>query len=153
MFVIDFSYESKIADLEPKIREAVEKKMKALTDQMYQKVQENVSGKVLQKRTGALARAIAKSVSTDGNVTTGTVYVQPAGPKEFALEMGGTRSYAIYPVKRNFLAWEDGGDLVFVSKVLNHPPSKAFRYLQLALEEMTEIVPAELGEAVESALR
>jgi hypothetical protein len=153
MFTIDFKYDGRLEGLDEEIKAAVAVKLNQLTDVLYSKVIENLSGKVLQKRTGALLDSIRREVDVGDNPMIGTVFPEPADAKAWALELGGEREYAILPTKASVLAffWEKEGRQVFLPSV-NHPPSRAFRYLGIALDEMEALVPEGFREALDEVL-
>ena len=153
MFDIKFDYDSRLDTMDEAIIIAVTKKLADLTIQMYQKVMENVSGKILQKQSGQLASSINLNFGFDGNTRIGEVFVEPASPKAWALEKGGEKSYIITPVKAQVLHffWTKIGQEVWLKSV-DHPPSREFAYLRLALEEMQDIVPTGMREAIQGVL-
>lgn len=82
----------------------------------------------------------------------GEVFIEPTTPKALALEKGGERMYEILPTKASVLRWiNKGGEKVF-AKHVNHPPSRAFRYLGEAYDEMVEIVPGAMEAAIQQTL-
>ena len=155
MIELGFEYVNDFSDLNERIKAALADKMVELTQLLYQKVEANVSGKILQKKSGALAAKIAAGTEIDTASNPMTAFVGPAdpGPKEYALERGGEKSYVIYPTKARALSfyWEQIGKRAAFASV-NHPPSKAFHYLQEAADEMEELVPEGFAEAIDRAL-
>jgi hypothetical protein len=150
MLQFEFKYNSDhFGNLDSKIRAAIAAKLLYLTDMMYNKVMENVEGKILQKRTGQLAESIHKATRTSDNPMVGEVFVDPATPKAWALERGGERYYPIVPVKARMLHFfaKDGTEIF--TDFVDHPPSKDFRYLSTALEEMSPIISQEMQQAIE----
>jgi len=136
-----------------RLRVATEKQAIKSTDLLYDKVQENLSGRILQKRTGDLAASIHKLYDNTGDGYIGEVYVDPADDKAKALEYGGKGYYTIVPSKGEFLKfyWEKMGSVVFARSV-NHPPSKAYHYLALALEDLRDTIPQGFREAIQTTL-
>ena len=152
MITIDFTYEgTNLADLDERLKSAVEEKLGYLTNMLYDKVQENLSGKVLQKVSGQLAGSIRQEIEIGADVSVGSVFPDPATPKAWALEKGGEKAYIIVPTKSNVLKFFMNNDVVFASQVV-HPPSREFRYLGEALDEMTEVVPIQFNEAIQAVL-
>jgi hypothetical protein len=136
-----------------KLRVLTEKNMIKLTDILYMKVMENVSGKILQKRSGQLASSIHKNVEVDNDFYIGEVYVSPTTPKAEALEKGGKSAYFIRAVNKPWLEWQNEETGNWVRKrLVKHPPSKAFAYLRIALEETDELVPKGFRETVKAVL-
>lgn len=151
MIVIDFQYDSSLDNIDERLKVAIGRKLTELTQVLYDKVIENVSGKILQKQSGQLAGSIAQEVDAAGEPMIGTVFVEPATPKAWALERGGEKHYIIEPVKSQVLRWySKDGALRFAQSVL-HPPSKEFAYLRLALEDMQSLMPDGFKEAIEQA--
>jgi hypothetical protein len=152
MFTVNFEYDGKLDGLDEKIRVAVAAKLTELTGILHNKVIENISGKILQKQSGQLAGSIQQSVDTSNEPMIGFVFPEPASPKAWALEKGGESYYPITPTKAAVLRFiAKSGETVF-AKSVNHPPSKEFAYLRLALEEMEPIIPAEFRDAIAEAI-
>lgn len=153
MLEISFQYDSKLDNLDEEIRIAVAAKLTELTRLLYEKVIENVSGKILQKRTGQLAESIITEIDIISNPMIGSVFPLPQTPKAFALEKGGEKSYIITPSKATMLKfyWDKMGKTMFLRSV-NHPPSKEFAYLRLALEDMETLVPEGFQQAIEQVI-
>lgn len=144
---VDFVSTTRLDSLGRRLRVATEKNLINLTDVLYAKVIENLSGRILQEKSGQLRDSVQRTTDVmDGYypLYIGTVYVSPITPKAVALEYGGKQSYLITPSKGEFLKfyWEKMGKTVYLRSV-EHPPSKAFAYLRSALEEMeSEILPS-----------
>ena len=135
-----------------KLRVLTFRKLNQLTDMLEQKVIENLSGKILNKQSGALLESVKKQVTQHGDVMTGTVYISPETTKAWVLEKGGEGYYPISPVKGEALRWvSKEGETVYAKHVF-HPPSKEFAYLRTAIEEMAPLVPQEYAEAIEAML-
>jgi hypothetical protein len=152
MLNIEFTVPSNLAYLDERLKTAIAAKLTELTTLLFDKVQENLNGKILQKKTGQLSDSMRKNVDTSTEVMVGVVFPDPASPKAWALEKGGIGYYPITPSKASVLSWiGKSGARVFAASV-NHPPSKAFHYMEDALEEMRELVPAGFEEAIQSVL-
>jgi hypothetical protein len=152
MITIDFQYDGGLDGLEDKIREAIATKLTALTQLMHDKVIENVSGKILQRKTGELAGSIQQRIDSSAEPMIGEVFVEPASPKAWALERGGEESYPIVPVRATVLSWIGKDGAKVFARSVNHPPSKEFAYLRLALEDMEALVPEGFQQALQSVL-
>jgi hypothetical protein len=137
MLEVTFEHDTKLDGLDEAIQNAVIKKMTALTQELYEKVMENVSGQILQQKTGELAGSIRQMLDAVADPMEGSVYVEPASPKAWALEKGGEREYMILPSKGTMLKfyWDKIGQIAFLPSV-NHPPSREFAFLRTALEAM-----------------
>jgi hypothetical protein len=153
MFEVNFEYDGSLEGLDEELKVAIAAKLTELTNVLYDKVIDNVSGKILKKQTGELASSIRQEVDTEADVMIGTVFPSPASAKAWALEKGGEKSYVIVPTKATILKffWDKVGQTVFFTSV-NHPPSKEFAYLRLALEEMETLVPDGFREAIQTVL-
>ena len=150
MLELHFNYNYDLTDVGAKVSAAVAAKLTELTHQLYNKVQENLSGRILQKQSGQLAGSIQQTIETNDEVIIGTVFPSPASPKAWALEKGGVAAYDIVPIKAKLLHFiTKEGQEVFAHHV-THPPSKEFAYLRLALEEMAPIIPAEFQQAIQA---
>lgn len=152
MLEITFTYDGKLDNMEHTLWAAVSAKVEQLTKAMHDKVIENVSGKILQKKSGQLAESIQMRFEYGAELVRGSVFPEPASPKAWALEKGGEEFYSIVPVKARLLHWIDkGGEKVFAKEV-NHPPSKAFRYLGEAFDEIKAVALDELAATVQATL-
>lgn len=153
MLNIDFSYDSNLDGLDERVKLAIAKKLLSLTTLMHDKVIENISGKILQQKTGQLISSIQQRTDTNSNPMVGEVYVEPATAKAWALEKGGEREYQILPTKAEVLRfyWDKIGQVVSFHSV-NHPPSREFAYLKAALLEMETLAPEGLQAAIDEAL-
>lgn len=152
MLEISFVGNTRLDSLGRRLRVATEKKMTQLTDMLYDKVIENLSGKILQRKSGELASSIRKELDFSADVMIGTVYVEPATAKAEALEYGGKEYYPIVATKASVLHFfTKSGQEVF-AKSVRHPPSKEFAYLRHALWDVEELVPEGFREYIQAAL-
>jgi hypothetical protein len=143
---------TKLDSLGRRLKAATERKMEQLTNLMYEKVMENVSGKILQKQSGALAASIRMETDVRGDQYFGSVFVESPNEKAYALEKGGKAYYPIFPVKAELLRFvTKSGETVF-AKFVNHPPSQEFAYLRTAAEEMVPIIPEGFREYIQAVL-
>lgn len=151
---ISFEYVNAPGELNERIKIALGDKLVELTEILYKKVEENITGKILQKRSGALLAKLANgtTIDTATNPMNSFVGIPNPGAKEYALEFGGKGYYSIIPVRARALKFlSKTGETVFASHV-NHPPSKAFAYLGEAALEMEPLVPEGFAEAVQRVL-
>ena len=153
MLEISLEGTTRIDSIGRRLRVATEKKMIELTDIMYEKVLENLSGKILNKRSGELFASIHKENAASSDIYVGDVYVSPATAKAWALEKGGKAYYPIEPTKASVLRfyWDKTAQMEYFSHV-DHPPSKEFAYLRLALEDMRELVPQGFRDYIQGVL-
>lgn len=152
MLEVSLEGATRLDSLGRKLRAATEKKMQALTEALYEKVILNVSGKILQTKSGQLKESIHKFYYATGDQYLGSVYVEPVTPKALALEKGGTRNYIISPVKAQVLRFIAKDGSVQFRHSVNHPPSKAFGYLSEALMEVQAMIPATFADYIQTAL-
>ena len=117
------------------------------------KIQQKLSGKVLQTRSGALAASIISSIESSGSGT--SVSISSTGVPYAAIqELGGkTAAHEIVAVKGKALAFSAGGGQVFARGV-HHPGSTipARAYLGSALAEMQDDIESGFKQAILEAL-
>jgi len=113
---------------------------------------ENITGKVLQSRSGDLLRKLGPGpeVYASGYDFIAFVGPRPAGPKEYALEFGGKGAYVIPVGLKGFLANEE--DDFFSKADVVHPPSKEYRYLREARDEVEEFLPGDLVISIKQSM-
>jgi phage gpG-like protein len=94
----------------------------ALRGALEARIQQKLSGEVLQTRSGALAASIISSIENDGSDT--SVSISSTGVPYAAIqEFGGkTAAHDIVAVKGKVLAFSAGGNQVF-AKSVHHPGS------------------------------
>jgi hypothetical protein len=142
-----------LSGLAPRVKEALRVRMEELVDEIYAKVEENLGGGLLQQKSGALAASIQHGVTEQGDTLIGFVTPEPQDAKALALELGGSGYYNILPSKGRLLRFiAKDGATVYASSVL-HPPSRAFRYLGTAFDEIVSKVGPELAAAAARAMR
>ena len=148
----DFS--ASLAGMPDQVRQALSSKANALAVALEAKIQQKLSGGVLNMRSGALASSIVATVdesSADVSVRIGT-----SGDIKYAAiqEFGGTiPPHEIVPDKAKALAFVVGGKQVFAARV-NLPavtlPERS--YLRSSLAEMAGEIRDELSGAVAEAM-
>ena len=125
----------------------------ALRDALEARIQQKLSGEVLQTRSGALAASIISSIENDGSAT--SVSISSTGVPYAAIqEFGGkTAAHDIVAVKGKVLAFSAGGSQVF-AKSVHHPGSTipARSYLGSSLAEMRDEIESDFKQAVLEAL-
>jgi hypothetical protein len=153
MISIHLQYTNKLRGVDTRIEEAIKSKVLDLTRLMYEKVMENLSGKILQVQTGQLRRSVRTNVWREGKYKfLGEVIIDPPSAKAWALEMGGTKSYAILPAKASILHWFRYGRHNYALRVLHHPPSKEYNYLRSVVEGVRPMLKSAMAEAVQAAI-
>jgi len=157
MFQIDLrdDYSASLAGMPDRLRQALSSKANVLAVALEAKIQQKLSGGVLNTRSGALASSIIATVdesSADISVRIGT-----SGDVKYAAiqEFGGTiPPHEIVPDKAKALAFAIGGKQVFAARV-NLPavtiPERS--YLRSSLAEMAEEIKEEFDAAVVEATR
>jgi phage gpG-like protein len=157
MFQIDLrdDFSASLAAMPDRVRQALSSKVNVLAVALEAKIQQKLSGGVLNMRSGALASSIIATVdesSADVSVRIGT-----SGDVKYAAiqEFGGTiPPHQIVPDKAKTLAFVVGGKQVFAARV-NLPavtmPERS--YLRSSLAEMAEEIAEGLSEAVADTLR
>ena len=134
----------------------IEEKLESLIGELRLKVQENLSGKVLNTKTGALLGSLVSGVERIGNLAIGFVAVEPTDSKVEAYAMvheyGGKGFYEIVPVHKLILRFEGkSGEVVFAPYVY-HPAASERSYLRSALHEMAPEIEAGLNQAIRDAI-
>ena len=157
MFQVDLrdDFSASLAGVPDRVRQALASKANVLAVALETKIQQKLSGGVLNTRSGALASSIIATVdesSADVSVRIGT-----SGDVKYAAiqEFGGTiPPHEIVPDKAKALAFAVGGKQVFAARV-NLPavtlPERS--YLRSSLAEMTEEIVEGLSDAVVEAMR
>ncbi len=142
-----------LAAMPDRIRDALSSKANALAAELQAKIQQKLSGGVLNQKSGALARSIAATVddsSADVSVTVATGDIPYATIHEY----GGTiPPHEIVPDKAKALAFILAGKQAFAARV-NLPaiamPERS--YMRSSLAEMADEIGEELGEVVAGAI-
>jgi phage gpG-like protein len=113
----------------------------------------NLSGEVLQPRSGALIDSISSDIEDDGSGITATIESSDV-PYAAILEYGGkTAAHDVVATKAKALAFMAGGTLRF-AKLVHHPGSliRAFAYMGSALDDLQDDIEGGLKDAVLAAL-
>jgi phage gpG-like protein len=157
MFQLDLrdDYSASLAGMPDRVRQALSSKANMLAVALEAKIQQKLSGGVLNSRSGALASSIIAAV--DESSADVTVRIGTSGDVKYAAiqEFGGTiPPHEIVPDKAKALAFAVGGKEVFAARV-NLPamtiPERS--YLRSSLAEMAEDIAGGLSEAVADTLR
>ncbi|WP_020177058.1 hypothetical protein [Methyloferula stellata] len=124
-----------------------------LAQQLQARVKDNLSGAILNQRSGRLAASLVSGTNEDGTDVEG--FVSSEGVPYAAIqEYGGkTAAHDIIAVKAKALAFAGGGGTVF-AKSVHHPGSliPAHGYLAHALADMQDAITADLKQSVLDAL-
>ena len=152
MLEISLEGTTRLDSIGRRLRVATEKKMIELTGLMYEKVIENLSGKILNKQSGQLVSSVHQENSANGDFYLGSVYISPITEKALALEKGGKGYYPIIATKASVLHFFTKNGAEVFTKSVNHPPSREFAYMRTALEEMSPLVPRGFQEYIQGVL-
>jgi phage gpG-like protein len=146
-------YTAALAAMPDRVRQALSNKANVLALALEAKIQQKLSGTVLNTRSGALARSIIATV--DDAAAGVSVRIGASGDVKYAAihEFGGTiPPHEIVTDKAKALAFLVGGKQVFAARV-NLPavtmPERS--YLRSSLAEMADEIREGLGEAVSEA--
>ncbi len=132
---------------------ALQAKAEELCQQLLAKAQANLSGEILQERSGALKASIVAEVTADADAIVfalGSDGVPYAAIQEYG---GTTAPHEIVPVKAQALAFAGSGGTRFARRV-HHPGSRlpARGYLAGARDALSDDLGAGLKAAVLEAL-
>jgi phage gpG-like protein len=156
MFQLDLrdDYSASLAAMPDRVRQALSSKANALAVALEAKIQQKLSGGVLNMRSGALARSIIATV--DESSADVAVRIGSSGDVKYAAiqEFGGAiPPHEIVPNKAKALAFVVGGKQVFAARV-NLPavtmPERS--YLRSSLAEMAGEIREGLSGAVAEAM-
>lgn len=146
---------AKLDAMPARVREALIKKVTALSLKLEDKVKRKLNGEVLNHRTGKLWRSITHKVESDSQSITGRVF--SSGDVKYAAihEFGGkTSPHVIEARNGKALAFQLTGKQAFFRKV-NHPgstiPERSF--LRSSLADMKDEIVDGLKEAVAEGTR
>jgi phage gpG-like protein len=143
-----------LAVMPERLRDALSSKANVIAAALQAKIQEKLSGSVLNIKNGALARSIVATMddaSTDIAVSIASSDIKYAAIHEY----GGTiPPHQIVPDKVKALAFVVGGKLTFAARV-NLPaitmPERS--YMRSSLAEMADEIRDGLSEAVVDSLQ
>jgi phage gpG-like protein len=134
------------------LRTAIRGETISLTQALAARVRENLSGRVLNRRTGALYNSVKSELVENPSTVYGRVYVDPGSP---AAKYAGIHEYGgiiNHPGSDKFQAWQEGGAWVYTHKTRPHQiPIPQRSYMRSALEEMREQIVARLTAAAQRA--
>jgi len=135
------------------LQQAIVARIAGLTQQLEAGVKDNLSGAILNVRSGRLLSSIVSGTNDDGTDAQG--FVSSEGVAYAAIqEYGGkTAAHDIIAVKAKALAFAGSGGQVF-AKSVHHPGSviPAHGYLSRALADMQDAITTDLKQSVLDAL-
>ena len=139
--------------LPDRLRAALAEKVDALAQNLFsQVVSVNLSGGVLNARSGALRDSIQVALSQQDNRIDAEIFSNGDAPYAAIQEFGGkTAAHEILPDKARVLAFVANGKQLFARRV-QHPGSQIPErsYLRSALDEQGENILQDLREIVRS---
>ena len=135
------------------VRAAIDAKAGVLKQALLAKVEDNLSGAILQARSGALKASIVAELNLGADAL--SVSVASRGMPYAAIqEYGGiTAPHDIAPVKAQALAFAGAGGQIF-ARVVHHPGSRIPQraYLGSALAALHDAIVGGLKDSVLAAL-
>jgi phage gpG-like protein len=144
-----------LAAMPERIRDALSAKANALAGALQAKIQQKLSGDVLQMRSGALAGSIG--VTIDDSSTDVSVRIAASPDVKYAAihEFGGTiPPHQIVPNKARALAFLVGGKQVFATRVQLPAVTMPERsYMRSSLNEMADEIRDDFAAAVAEAIQ
>ena len=133
-----------------RIRDGLTSKAKALASELQAKIQQNLSGEVLNRRSGALAGSIGTVI--DETSTSVSVRIATSADVKYAAihEFGGAiPPHQIVPDKAKALAFLVGGKQAFAARVQMPTVMMPERsYMRSSLAEMADEIRDELTGAI-----
>jgi hypothetical protein len=139
---------ARLSVMPDKLRAAFLKKTYTLAEKLKSKVQQNLTNRLLNIRTGKLVRSIFQQVTNSTNEVSGRVFSSGL-PYAKIQEFGGqTKAHIIEAVNGKALAFNMGGKQVFFKRI-HHPGStiKGAHYMGEAFTEMTPEIRAGYQDA------
>ena len=137
-----------------RLRMALEQKANALAVELQAKIQNKLSGGVLNQKSGALARSIAATIDASSTDVSLTIAVSPDIKYAAIHEHGGMiPPHEIVPDRAKALAFILGGKQAFAARV-NLPaitmPERS--YMRSSLAEMADEIGGRFSDAVAGVL-
>ena len=131
----------------------ISERMDLVNKMFADEVRGNLSGGVLQSRSGKLLNTV---MQTPAQVSGEEVYgsVQAGGeeaPYGIYFEEGGTHAYEIVPVNARVLAFVSGGQQIF-ARMVHHPPIPHLPWFGPAVDPATDQMTTQLNAAFQEVL-
>ncbi len=140
----------KLERAEASTREAVRAEVVSLTKQLAQQVRANLSGKVLNMRSGRLYNSITNEMIEDTTSIIGEVATRGV-PYAAIHEYGGVIKH---PGSNKFQAWMGAAGMVYTHFTRAHDiPIPERSYMRSALAEMRDSIVARLTNAAKTGAR
>lgn len=142
-----------LAGLPMKVRTGVAAAISLAAQELRERVEENLSGDVLNARSGALKDSIVETVSS-GDILSASVGSDGSVPYVRIQEFGGRIAIPeIVPRAAKVLAFPFGGRIVFAAHTAPHEVDIPERsYLRSALEEESPAIAGAIRDAISEAL-
>jgi hypothetical protein len=125
----------------------------AVDAMMADRVRMNLSGGVLQSRTGRLLDTVMQEpAQISGDVITAAVTAGgDSAPYGVYFEEGGDGYYDIVPINARVLAFMAEGQMIF-ARMVHHPPIPKLPWFQPEVDTATEEMEAELNAVIGEVL-
>lgn len=138
---------------EDQLFEALYAKMSELNNQLAEKIRQNLSGDVLNQKSGALYGTVVERgpYAVDDALETVVEAGGDAAPYGIVHEKGGEKEYLIQAINARALAFEVNGKMVFARSVI-HPPLPARPWFGPATEEMEPVIAEELQKTMNEVM-
>lgn len=139
-----------LAAMPERIRDALSAKATALAAELQAKIEQNLSGGVLDMKSGALAGSVAVTIEESSAGVSVRIATSPDVKYAAIHEFGGTiPPHQIVPDKTKALAFLVGGKQVFATRVQLPAVTMPERsYMRSALAEMAAEIRDEFGAAM-----
>jgi len=152
---LDDTTSAALAAMPERIRAALAAKAGALAAELQARIEQKLSGGVLNIRTGALVRSIGVTIAYSSAGVTARITTSPDVKYAAIHEFGGViPPHEIVPDKAKALAFAVGGKQAFAARVdlpAIRMPERS--YMRSSLAEVAEKIKEELTTTVAEALR
>jgi hypothetical protein len=128
-------------------------RMDAVNQMMADRVRANLSGGVLETRTGKLLETVMQEpAQISGDIITGAVTAGgEAAPYGIYFEEGGTGYYDIVPVNARVLAFMGEGQMIF-ARMVHHPPTPKLPWFGPEVDTASDEMATELNQIIQEVL-
>jgi hypothetical protein len=139
---------ARLSAMPGKLRAAFLKKTYALAETLKSTVQQALTNRLLQIRTGKLVRSIFEEVQNETNSVSGRVFSSGVPYARIQEDGGQTKAHIIEAKNGKALAFNMGGKQVFFKRI-HHPGStiKGVHYMRGTFKEMVPEIKAGYEEA------
>lgn len=135
------------------LSDMIASRIDSVNAQFADNVKGNLSGAVLQQRSGKLLSTVMQEpTQRDGDTLVGAVTAGgDLAPYGIYFEEGGTGYYEIRPINARVLAFMSGGKQLF-AKVVNHPPIPKLPWFAPAVAVSTDEMAEQLNQVFQEVL-